>query len=420
VPVYDVPIAFVSDTDPEWPKLPAFWNYYPPKLPAAAVSPVGLPPLGAVVTFVLAWQLEKVVIKVPRGLPDPTPLIPAANVPTLARWQLGKKLFFDKILEFSKYESLACATCHAPKTGFAEDWAINKLATKNTPTLINAVYNRRQFWDGRVRFLEQTIVTNLSDENLPREERPARHIWGGLVKILTDNAEYRRQFREAFGVRHPTQDTIARALATYMRTILCGDSLYDRAESERKKLGAADLTAKHFETVLDNAGLKSLAETKKEDAAGALVQGARLFHGKARCALCHPGPLFTDGDFHNIGLDENDIENLGGLNQGRFEHVPIGLKDSRLIGAYKTPTLRALPRTAPYMHNGKFKTLREVVDYFDKGIDARWNRFLDPKFLNGPEQVRPLDLTPEEIRALVLFLKSLDGAPVDPMVAATK
>jgi cytochrome c peroxidase len=418
-PTHEVPILFVADTDARWAKLPTFWNYYP-NSPAVVISPLGLDPLGAAVTFVLARQMEKVLVKVPRGLPDPTANIPASNPPTLAAWQLGKRLFFDKILEFAKYESMACATCHDPKTGFTEDWAVNKLGKYNTPSLINSVYNRHQFWAGRVRFLEQTIVTELNDENLPREERPARHIWGGLVKSLKDNADDRQRFREVFGVRHPTQDTIARALATYMRTILSGDSLFDRAEAERRKLGAAELTPKHFEAVLDDAGLKILEQTKKEDAAALLAQGARLFSGKARCVLCHPGPLFTDHDFHNIGLDENDIEQLGELNLGRFDHAPIGLKESRLRGAYKTPALRALPRTLPYMHNGQFKTLAEAVDFFDRGIDARHHHFLAPNLKVAPEQARPLELTPDEIRSLVLFLKSLDGAAVDPVVAAAK
>jgi hypothetical protein len=103
-PVYDVPILFVADTDREWAKLPTFWNYYPSNWPGAIVSPLGLDPLGARITFLLARQQEKVLIKVPRGLPDPTPLIPRANPPTLAKWQLGKRLFFDKILQFAAHE----------------------------------------------------------------------------------------------------------------------------------------------------------------------------------------------------------------------------------------------------------------------------------------------------------------------------
>ncbi len=415
-PVHDVPIVFVASTSKEWASLPRFWNHYPSAKSALPLH-LGLSPLGTAASLVLARQVEKIIIKVPRGLPDPTFSIPKSNPPMLAKWKLGKSLFFDKILTISKYESTACADCHKPEMGFTEDWAVNRLGKKNTPSLINCVYNTSQFWDGRVRFLEQVVVNDPASANLPPEEQASRHAWGGLVKTLADSPSYKERFRAVFGVRQPTEDTIAKALATYLRTILSGDSVYDRAEAQRQSQGASELSAPKVEAILDETGLKGLGESKKEVAAAGMVQGRQLFNGKARCAACHPPPLFTDHDFHNIGLDENDIAQILGQNRGRFDTAAVGLKETRLMGAYKTPTLRALPRTAPYMHDGKFKSLAEVVDFFDHGIDAARHRYLAAELHGASESPQRLQLSADEARALILFLRSLDGGPVDPIIS---
>lgn len=418
---FDAPIVFIPDSNPEWPNLPVFWNRF-------NVPPAGLPtchlgqtPLGAVSALVLAGHKEAVRIKVPRGLPDPAGNIPSSNLPTLARWQLGKSLFYEPILVISKFQKYSCAYCHEPKHWFCNDWAIDKLGGKyNTLSLINCVYNKHQFWDGRVKTLEQVLVRELNDENVVGERRIKEHIWSGLVPLLEKDEGYRTRFIDVFGTS-PTQDNIAKALATYLRTLLSGNSAYDRAQSFRGKEKV--LTAKQFEAALTNADLSALGQGKKAEAAEKLAKGYDLFHGKAACQSCHFGPLFTDHDFHNIGLGDNDFRQLflnrrQGLPEpetGRFAHVPVGLKQSRLIGAYRTPTLRNLPRTEPYMHNGAFKTLEKVVDFFNRGISGLHEN-LAPQLLQGPGQPQRLGLTEEEMGNLVLFLRALDGDEIDPIL----
>ncbi len=270
--------------------------------------------------------------------------------------------------------------------------------------------------------LEEVLVRSLEDER-PASEDPQRpppemtHRWGGLVNELAARPTYRATFEALFGIAQPTQDAIAKALATYMRTLLSGDSLYDRAEARRRAAKAPALTADHFLPLLDDATLKVLGGGKlsKADAAGQLARGYDLFHGKAKCAVCHAGPLFSDNDFHNIGITAAAKLPPFVPPSGRITTVPIGLKETRLVGAFKTPSLRALPRTAPYFHNGKRHSLRTVVAFYDHEI---WpSPYLAAALRDGNHE-QNLHLTEAEIDALVLFLKSLDGTPLDPIVAA--
>lgn len=368
--------------------------------------------------MVLAGELEVVKIKVPRGLPDPAPFIPEANPPTAGKWRLGKKLFFEPFYKLSQFTTWSCADCHDPKHGFTQNVEIKSRTDRNTLSLINCVYNKHQFWDGRASFLEQVIVRALSDENLPNDDRPIKHIWAGLLEHVRDNPDYREGFKKVFGIHHPTEDAIAKALATYMRTLLSADSIYDRADHERSKRGVQELAAQDFEAVLDRTALDRLEQTNKTEAGQRLLRGHQLFHGKAGCSTCHPKPLFTDSDFHNIGLD-SDATRLTELDDpelGRFAFVPIGLKESRLRGAFKTPTLRALPRTGPYMHNGRFAALDDVVAYFNLQVQAHMNSYLARPLLDTSGRARHLNLDDNDTSALVLFLRSLDGEAVDAIV----
>jgi cytochrome c peroxidase len=410
----------VPATSPRWASLPAFWNADP--LPGAGARTIylGLPPLEAVTAYGMADLVQRFRIKVPRGLPDPNPLIPAANPPTYAKWRLGRDLFFAPILR-SGGERYACASCHQPEHGFTEGRLKTRRGDFNTPSLINAVYNRHQFWDGRVAALEEVVVRSLEDER-PAADDPERlpdevtHRWGGLVKELDANTPFRVAFATVFAIEKPTQDAIAKALATYMRTLLSGDSLVDRAEAQRQTAGAAALDAAHFLPVLDAEALKAIGGGKldKEQAARQLALGHQLFHGKARCAACHSGPLFTDHDFHNIGVHARDSLPPPEAPTGRFAAVPIGLKEMRFNGAFRTPSLRALPRTAPYFHGGQRYTLREVVTFYDHEI--RPTGYLAAPLRSGDRE-RLLRLSADEIDALVLYLEALDGAPLDPIVA---
>jgi cytochrome c peroxidase len=363
---------------------------------------------------------------VPLGLPDPTPNIPPTNRPTHGKWLLGKKLFFDKTLltGVSRHLSQSCSDCHRP----AEGYTVNSERTPtmprlNPPTLINCVYNKRQFWDGRVAHLEEVIQRTLEDEPAPGKPPEEdvlgyRHAWPEVVAKV--RRRYNEDFVRVFG-SVATQDSIGKALATYMRTILSGHSVYDRAEAERIKAKAPTLQADHFEPFLNERTREALGAQKLTagQTAVELRHGAELFRGKARCALCHGGPLFTDQDYHNLGVGESEYARNGtrGLETGRFPHLPAGLKDRRYIGAFATPTLRALPRTAPYMHDGSRGSLEGVVKYFNSGIDAEDNPYLAPELLEGRGKARKLDLDDRDVRALVLFLRALDGDPIPKIVA---
>ena len=407
----DVPIRFVLSTKPNEP----FWTRFPAPPLGLPTLHLGQPPLNLVAMWAMVEPAEQVTIRVPFGLPDPTAMIPAANPPTLGKWMLGRKIFHAPLLK-AQGDVYACATCHDPAQGFTQPIARTVGAVFNAPSLLNVVYRRHLFWDGRVSHLEETIVRTLEDERQPREQRRdesplATHRWGGLVNALDRDPEMKAEFAQVFGVTMPTQDAIAKALATYLRTLLAGDSLIDRAEYEAK--GAKPLRAEHFEAALTKDALANLKQADKRpgDVAKLLAEGQQLFHGKARCSQCHAGPLYTDHDFHNVGFDENSLS-APGKESGRFAQAPIGLKEDRLIGAYRTASLRALPRTGPYFHHGRHQNLRQAVIHYDRSIVAP---YIGPHLahaLRDGDNAQSLHLTSEETDALVLFLEALDGAPL--------
>jgi cytochrome c peroxidase len=426
----DVRIVFVDafSRPEEWEKLESDWNEMRVADPVAlATAPLDQSPLTALAGLHAASQTPVVKIKVPYGLPDPTPYIPSHNPPTVKKWALGKRLFFDRqLLPHSK----SCAECHNPRTGFTyrDELGTPKHAIYNPPTLINVVYNKHLFWDGRISALEQVVHRTLDDERGPwaykDHERPEKfHAWGGVVARLREDKSYRKQFDEVFGT-DPNQDNLGRALATYLRTILAGDSIYDQAERRRQKTGAKSLQADHFEYVLNNPQAREALgegidpiETAKE-----LALGHELFFGKARCAACHPPPLFHDQGFHNIGLQEQIFPHRESM--GRFAVLPLGAKDARYRGAFKTPTLRYLARTFPYMHTGRYqvdlqskgdsiqKTLEKVIAHYNTDLHAAQasDVDLDPILRHALGHTGRLGLSESEVRALALFLRSLNGA----------
>lgn len=420
----DIPIVFVDAVSrpEEWQKLKDDWN----RLPGVAgprTLHLGQTPLGAAALIRLSAELDVVKIKVPLGLPDPTPYIPAANPPTLAKWELGKKLFFDKNWLY-RSEQKACADCHKPADGFVarRDTSDRRY---DTLSLINVVYNKHQFWDGRAELLEQSLARQLDDERALGELAERHHVWPGVVGSLRGNTKYFEEFKRVFGAAAaPTQDNLGKALATYMRTILSGNSIYDQAEQVRRQMQAKTLEPEHFEKVLTPKALKALATSQSEAATGReLHRGYQLFHGKARCAQCHPAPLFTNHDFHNLGI-RKDVDEFTfatvGAETGRFKHLPIGLKDRRLIGAYRTPTLRALPRTNPYFNDGSRDNLQKVIKFYNEELNADTNNFLDPLLLGAPGTAIRLGLDEPEIRALELFLRSLDGDEIPTVISGVE
>ena len=441
-----IPIYFVnrSQSLAEWQKLPSFWNVVTEKLTDPLTGK--------------QYERKAVKIKVPLGLTR-NPPVPAENPMTVQKWELGRELFFDVAL--STDSTVSCASCHNAKTAYVDNLPTSvgiggKVGGMNAPTVINSAYNPLQFWDGRAASLEEQAqgpVTNPVEMFDPRGDKNA-DAWHQAVLRIRQNPSYTKRFLSVFGTL-PTRDAIAKAIATYERTVLAADSLYDRAELAMRERVAEEesnkfvVTAQDYETVLkaalaekDTASLEAIqfVPAKLSETAKRLANGHALFFGKARCNSCHVGDNFTDNEFHNLGVGVVDGQ-LQPNHYGRFVRLPTGHKRPDTIGAFKTPTLRSLVTTAPYMHDGSEKTLEDVVEFYDRGgnpnefLDVKMRDFeaeraylRDPKGYNGPkvylfgEAQTPivplrLNLTPQEKADLVLFLRALQGRPVDPIVA---
>ncbi len=293
--------------------------------------------------------------KAPRGLPEVK--APADNPQAAEKIELGRQLFFDPRLSIDN--SVSCASCHDPKKGWSNNEANaagvgGQRGGRNAPTVINSAYARFQFWDGRAGTLEDQAlgpIANPIEMNLPIDK---------MVEKVNAIEGYRAQFQKVFG-SDVTAPNVAKAIAAFERTVLSGDAPYDRFKAGDK-------------TALSEKGQR----------------GMRLFFGKANCSSCHAGPSFTDNAFHNIGVGMDKAE----PDQGRFAISKI-VGDT---GAFKTPTLRDIAKTAPYMHDGSHATLEEVVNYYDRGGHA--NPYLD-------EELYALRLTPK-IKSAWLSFCALD------------
>ncbi len=302
---------------------------------------------------------------VPKGLP---PLeYPADNPPSDAKIALGMQLFFDGRL--SRDNTVSCASCHDPKKGFSngERFATGVRGQKggrSAPTVVNTAYGMFQFWDGRAGSLEEQALGPI--QNPIEMDMTLPEVVGKLNAI----AGYRKQFQDVFGT-DVTSDGIAKAIAAYERTVLSADAPYDRFK-------AGDKTA--------------LSESAQ--------RGRKLFFGKAHCSACHAGPNFTDDAFHNVGIG------MDGKQPDPGREVISKLAGDR--GSFKTPTLREIARTAPYMHDGSIKTLADVVAHYDKGGIP--NEFLD-------EEIYERNLTDQEKTDLVTFLTEGLSSESYPMVS---
>jgi cytochrome c peroxidase len=294
-----------------------------------------------------------------RDLPEPV-----GNAFDRKRWDLGRRLFFDP--ELSADRSVSCASCHAPERNFADGEALSlgvggRRTLRNAPSLVNRGFGASFMWDGRVATLEEQVlmpVVNELEMDLPLEQMVAR---------LAAHPEYPALFAAAFddGV---SEANAAAALAQYVRRLVLGDSAVDRFR-------AGDY-----------------AELTGEERTGLWV-----FESKGRCWRCHSGANFSDEEFHNTGVGVVD----GRAEQGRA--AITGAAADR--GRFKTPTLRGVALTAPYMHDGSQATLADVVAFYRRGGEA--NPELDPL-------LQPLELSEREAAALVAFLRALSrpgGAP---------
>ena len=293
------------------------------------------------------WQpaIAVVVLVIPLGLDLYMP-VPDSNPLTADRIAQGRALFFDRRL--SRDGSLSCATCHVPQRAFSDARPLavgiqGRVGRRNAPALINRGYGRAFFWDGRTDSLEAQALAPIEDPDELGFSATEAAVRVGL-----------------------SEREMAFALANYVRSILSGDSPFDRfVNGDRGALDARE------------------------------QQGLQIFRGKGNCTACHVGPNFTDERFHNTGVAwQAAAATFRDLGRAGV----TGRDEDR--GAFKTPPLREVARTAPYTHDGSLPSLEAVVSFYDAG--GRANPTLDA-------EVRPLGLTGDERRALVAFLRTLSG-----------
>jgi cytochrome c peroxidase len=296
----------------------------------------------------MAVWLLALVIAIPLGLDLYMP-VPEDNPLSVEKVELGRRLFKDRRL--SRDRSIACISCHDPDRAFSDGRPVaigidRQVGRRSAPALINRGYGRAFFWDGRAASLEEQVVQPIQD---PKEMNMTLAEASARVGVAPDD--------------------MARALASYVRSILSGRSRFDRyTNGDRSALSAEQRS------------------------------GLKVFRGKGNCTSCHVGPNFTDERFHNTGVAWRD----GSLQDEGRSAVTGNIEDR---GAFKTPTLREIARTAPYMHDGSIGSLEEVVDYYDRGGNP--NPGLDP-------ELRALKLTASEKRSVVSFLRALNGTVSAP------
>lgn len=285
---------------------------------------------------------------------------PADNPATPARVALGKSLFFDP--RISGNGTVSCATCHNPSLGWSDGLrtgvGINgSVLGRATPTVVNTAYNTQFMWDGRKKSLEDQA---LGPMKTPEEMKTD---FSAALAMLNGVAGYRAMFEAAYPGQGINEETLAKAIAAFERTVVSNNSRFDRW----------------------TAGDRGAITTQE-------WRGYKLFMdpAKGNCAACHKPPNFTDNGFHNIGVAHAP----GQDDPGRFKIRPVAV----LKGAFKTPTLRDVELTAPYFHNGSAKTLEEVVEHYARGGDDRSNLSAD---------MRPLNLSPQDKADLVAFMRTL-------------
>ena len=297
----------------------------------------------------------------PLGLQAGSAYIPDDNPMTEDKVMLGKLLYFDP--RVSKDKTISCATCHNPFHGFTDPARTSKgvggkLGGRNSPTVINRLFSAEQFWDGRAKDLEEQAHGPLVN---PVEMAMGSH--KDVVARIQAAKGYAPLLKKAFGDDKIDMPRIAKAIAAYERTVVSGDSPYDRYQ-------AGD----------------------KDALSAAAVRGMDLFNGKANCKACHTGFNFTDETYQDIGVGMDKPK----PDLGRYD---VTKKDED-GGKFKTPTLRNVAQTAPYMHDGSDATLLDVVEFYNKG------GIPNP---NLSKEIKALNLSAQEKRDLVAFLESLTG-----------
>jgi cytochrome c peroxidase len=340
--------------------------------------------------------------------------VPVANPITKGKYELGRQLYFDPRVSLDG--TVSCATCHNPAKGWTDNMAVSigingQAGSRNAPTVLNTVYGRTMFWDGRAPSLEGQAQGPVQN---PIEM--GKQSYKEIIERLRQVPSYREQFEKVFG-SNVTLDGMAKAIASFERVAaISGNSKYDKYK---------------------DGDLKALSESEKR---GMVLFGIRPSPDddfktdaqlqKGNCSTCHVGFNFTDEEFHNVGIG---WEPGTGTSPGKFKDLgrwavePYGARYDGSMGAFKTPTIRDIEKTGPYMHDGSLTTLEQVVEHYDKGGNP--NPSLDK------EIAKKLNLTAQEKADLVAFMKALtgetkkldellptlppgpDGKPVDPRAA---
>ena len=372
-----VAVAFVIEFDRDPPTM----VYVRPTPLPVEPTPTPEPRIGPTAADLRSRGLD---ILPPVTMPDDNPLTPE-------KAELGKILFFDRRL--SGNGVVACSTCHLPNAGWGDGNAISlgypgTLHWRNSQTIINTAYQSKLFWAGEKTSLEAQAKSAWTG-----------NVAGNLDPIMAEETMrqipgYVERFNEVFGTESPTFDDALRALAAFQATVNSQNVPFD-----------------------------IYLRGNQEAMSDAALRGAGLFIGKARCIECHGGPLFTDQSYHNTGVPKSPDFETDPLRQItlRYQHRARGVPEEvyrsadRDLGLYyttkqdvdkskfRTPPLREVGQTGPYMHNGAFETLEEVVEFYNDGGGDNPN--LDPL-------IRPLGLTANEIADVVAFLESLTGDPI--------
>jgi cytochrome c peroxidase len=292
--------------------------------------------------------------------------VPADNPLTAAKVELGKKLYYDKRL--SGDGSRSCYSCHVKEKGLTDGLpvaigAFETKLTRSSPTMWNVGYYPALYWDGRSPALEKQVIGAWSGGNMGATGKDGKPGVDDIVAKLNAIDGYKKEFEAVFGPGPITKENVAKAIASFMRTIVSVDSKWIKFRN-------GDETA--------------FSEEAR--------RGYKIFSEKAKCTNCHDGILLTDMQFHNIGIGMDKPK----PDVGRFAVT----KEEKDTGAFKTPTLLDISKSAPYFHDGSVATLEEAVDVMAGG--GKKNKYLDVTNL------KPVKLTKEEKADLLAFLRSLD------------
>nr|WP_286178051.1 cytochrome c peroxidase [Rhodopirellula sp. JC639] len=333
-------------------------------------------------------QHVELTVTLPKGLDAAKGnlFIPDDNPITRAKIELGRQLYFDPRL--SSDSTISCASCHDPAQGYGAQTQFGvgvrgQEGGRNSPVAYNRIVSNAQFWDGRAATLEDQAVGPIAN---PIEMGNSHE---SCVADLAANPIYKLQFEKVFG-DGVTIENVGKAIATFERALVTGPAPYDFQNDldTFEKVFADDLEYLDEEPELKEKYDALKAAIAANPMSESAKRGMKLFAGKANCATCHAGANFTDEQYHNLGVGmEADDPDLG-----RYEVT----KQEKDKGAFKTPTLRNIALSAPYMHDGSQQTLAEVVDWYDKG--GHKNPWLSDK-------MKVLNLTDQEKADLVAFMK---------------